>query len=79
MRKTPEEIQIMLDEHWEYVEGVLVNGQPVNEEINIARLTEIRYHYRTAFIHGYKHGIQDVIEQIKIDKRKEVKNGKGKR
>ena len=40
--------------HWEYIKGILETHQENNEVIE-----KIGYHYKTAFLHGYKHGIED--------------------
>jgi hypothetical protein len=43
---------VLADEHWGYVKEVL--------ELHGAReIQAIGWHYKTAFIHGYKHGQQD--------------------
>lgn len=47
-----EDAQALAEAHWKYVEGVLrAAGKPE------ADIEEIGYHYRTAMIHGYKHGL----------------------
>ncbi len=57
--KTPE--QQALD-HWEYVEGVILQE---NEDVECMAfllsdyLKKIGHHFRTAFVHGYKHGVAD--------------------
>ena len=52
--KTKEEIENLAKAHWEYVKSVLVRHGVENPELNL-----IGFHYMTAFIHGYKHGIED--------------------
>ncbi len=47
-------------EHWEYISKVLKIHQTDKALISIIEL-----HYTTAFIHGYKHGQEDLIEQYK--------------
>ena len=50
-------------EHWEYVSKVIKIHQA--DEILISL---IELHYTTSFIHGYKHGQEDLIEQYKKSK-----------
>jgi hypothetical protein len=44
--------QEMADAHWMYIEGLL-------KAHGLGNTTVIRYHYITAFIHGYGHGHED--------------------
>ena len=45
--------QQLADEHWEYVENLLaVHGE--TEEVT----SKIGWHYRTAFVHGFKHAME---------------------
>ena len=39
--------------HWDYIEKLLITHDVMGEERNI-----IGFHYKTAFIHGYKHGVE---------------------
>ena len=50
-------------EHCEYISKVLKIHQ--EDEILISL---IELHYKTAFIHGYKHGQEDLIDQYKKSK-----------
>lgn len=50
----------LADEHWSYVEGLL-NYHNEDEAI----IKKIGFHYRTAMIHGYKHGL-DESESLKV-------------
>lgn len=44
----------LAEAHWEYIKGVLeIHGQ---KELDV-----IEYHYKTAMIHGYKHGQTDAM------------------
>ena len=43
-------VEKLAEEHWSYVEKVLVVAG--EDELTIAK---IRFHYISAFIHGYKH------------------------
>lgn len=40
--------------HWSYIEGILKAHDHVERTVVTAR-----YHYLTAFEHGYKHAIED--------------------
>ena len=40
--------------HWNYIRGVLDNT-PLGDKV----IEVIEFHYITAFIHGYKHGVED--------------------
>ena len=51
--------------HWNYIKELL---QSHNEESEIISLVE--FHYKTAFIHGYKHAIEDML--LKFDNKNEV-------
>jgi len=48
--------EVLAEEHWAYVRGLLVahghDGDPDN-------LAKIEFHYKSAMIHGYKHGVDD--------------------
>lgn len=48
--------------HWEYVKSVLISHGENDETIE-----KCGFHYRTAFTHGYKHGIESVQEGVKAD------------
>ena len=42
----------LADDHWEYISGILHSNQLYSEEV----MELIKFHYVTAFVHGYKHG-----------------------
>lgn len=44
----------LIDAHWEYVEGILRAHRLEDPDINLAK-----FHYKTAFKHGYKHARED--------------------
>ncbi len=56
-----EAVEKLAKEHWDYVKE-LINVHTLLDEETLAML---RFHYITAFIHGYKHA---------IDERKESSN-----
>ena len=43
----------LADEHWEYVQCILADGQYSAQIINL-----IGKHYKLALVHGFKHGIE---------------------
>lgn len=47
-------VKALAEAHWGYVEDVLSNHDLTEREIGIAK-----FHYVSAFIHGYKHGVED--------------------
>ena len=52
------DIEELAANHWAYVAGVLANHTSLTaDEIDM-----YGYHYQTAFVHGYKHAIQDVSQ-----------------
>ena len=49
------EIKKLVDEHWKYIEGLLmVHGETPEKNMRV-----IEYHYKTAMLHGYKHGQEE--------------------
>lgn len=46
--------QKLSNEHWLYVKSVLKTHKIKSDIMNI-----IEFHYKTAFIHGYKHGVEN--------------------
>lgn len=51
----PTEPERLAREHWSYVEGILIAHKASSEV-----LFACRYHYITAFEHGYKHAMESV-------------------
>jgi len=45
----------LANEHWEYIEKVLRTAGETEEVIR-----KIKFHYITAFIHGYKHAVEEI-------------------
>jgi hypothetical protein len=60
-----DEIKSIADDHWEWVESLLKSIDPILP-IN---LEMVEYLYKTAFLHGWKHGIDSHKQttQIKTD------------
>jgi len=52
-------IRKLADDHWEYIEEVL-RLEGVEEE----RIDRTGFYYKTAFIHGYKHGIDNSVPDL---------------
>lgn len=51
------------EDHWKYVKEILFIHGLDNEEIEM-----IGFHYKSSFIHGYKHGQEQLIEDYKKSK-----------
>ena len=47
----------LAEEHWNYIDKLL-ELHAVEKELRDI----ISYHYKTAFIHGYKHAMEDINE-----------------
>ena len=49
---TPKEIEQLAEDHWKYTAGALrVSAEKLESEIQ-----ELGYYYKSAMIHGFKHG-----------------------
>lgn len=48
-------VKALADAHWEYVEK-LIEAHGADQ----ATREVAGFHYKSAFIHGYKHGIEDI-------------------
>ena len=62
---TNDELTKLIDDHWQYVRGVLAFYYPDNP----LTLDIIELHYKTAFRHGYKHRAE---EQITLDSQRNL-------
>ena len=49
----------LAEAHWNYIKAVLTNHKMTPDEID-----RIGFHYRTAMIHGYKHGWVDAMDEL---------------
>ena len=47
----------LANEHWSYIESLLVTHKVDKQTIDI-----VKFHYISAFIHGYKHGLEESIK-----------------
>jgi len=50
------------EQHWSYVKKVILNHVPDMDE---KLLEQFGFHYKTAMIHGFGHGYEDAIKDIK--------------
>jgi hypothetical protein len=48
--------KILADEHWAYIRSLLVTH---GDDGDPDELAKIEFHYKSAMIHGYKHGVDD--------------------
>ena len=46
------DIEKLIDDHWDYVKSVLDHAHMDADEMD-----NIEFHYKTAFEHGWKHGM----------------------
>lgn len=70
---TQTEITELASAHWGYVKSVL---EAHNEDPKI--IEQCGFHYREAFIHGYKHGVESCgVEMRKPRKRRRNSNAPG--
>ena len=52
-----------IQKHWEYVREVIRDGRNEEDYIHLTiqdYLTIIGYHYKTAMLHGHKHGVAEI-------------------
>ncbi len=49
-----ERANTLLRDHWDYIQALLSIHDCDEDDIKM-----IEFHYKTAFIHGYKHGVED--------------------
>ena len=52
----------LAEAHWAYIRGIL-EAHGIEEK----KIKEAAYHYPTAFVHGYKHAIEDIKEGFYSD------------
>ena len=48
----------LINAHWEYVASVMTQGMP-GSKLGATDMAFLEFHYKSAFRHGYKHGVQD--------------------
>jgi hypothetical protein len=54
MKERLKKAATLAEEHWSYLRGVLEMDELLPKEI-----ARIGYHYKTAFIHGFKHCLEE--------------------
>jgi hypothetical protein len=60
--------QELAEANWEYIESLLlVHGETPS---NVGK---VGFHYRTAFVHGFKHGIEAAKEKNRIREEDDLK------
>lgn len=50
------DVERLVSDHWAYVLGVLEVGHPTPP--GNGELDRIAFHYKSAFVHGFKHGVE---------------------
>ena len=58
----------LANDHWNYIKSLLETHDKPQNIIDI-----IEFHYQTAFIHGFKHGVEWLREQIEKQKSEAIK------
>lgn len=56
--ETKSYVEKLAADHWGYVESVLRAHEVIDAEIHACG-----HHYRTAFMHGYKHALEDIAAE----------------
>lgn len=55
------EAERLAEAHWDYIDGIMIAHQQQDNVRNVCR-----YHYVTAFVHGYKHALEAVEESRRV-------------
>lgn len=58
MEENKDPAQTLADAHWKYVSEVLAHA---GTDLHTIRV--IGFHYKSAFVHGFKHGREDRMEE----------------
>ena len=58
---TKSDVTKLAEDHWKYIEALLKAHQ-----LNPTDISVVGFHYRSAFIHGYKHG-QESLDTSQLD------------
>ena len=61
------DIEKLIDDHWDYVKSVLDHAHMDADEMD-----NIEFHYKTAFEHGWKHGMGEKSGRINMCKRRAI-------
>jgi len=54
------ELTNLVEAHWDYIKKLLIAHRTEGEMITL-----VEFHYKSAFTHGYKHGIESMLEGLK--------------
>ena len=54
-KMTDKEIALLAENHWGYVREVLEDAGADSDQL----IERIGFHYRTAMVHGFKHGAEE--------------------
>lgn len=55
---TKTNVHKLADDHWKYIVNLLAVSMPKSQFLSTVEMAS--FHYKTAFVHGYKHGQEDV-------------------
>ena len=61
--------KILADEHWQWLQG-LYDSLPSPVDFNVSA---VEYLYKTAFVHGYKHAIENIKKELPCHKSTKTK------
>ena len=62
----PSTMKKKADEHWDYIETVLLDEIPEDQSYSKREYIEgVGRHYRAALVHGIKHGQQEVNNDVR--------------
>ena len=54
--KNKDQSKELADNHWNYIQSLLETHGTLDDVMD-----RIQFHYKTAFVHGYKHGQEDAL------------------
>lgn len=54
--QTQDRAQALAESHWEYINELL----RIHDGIDDETIRMCQFHYKSAFVHGYKHGVEDM-------------------
>jgi hypothetical protein len=58
------DVKKLADDHWDYLKQVITLHEQADRQVDISEAIEmIGFHYRTALIHGYGHGLENGYKQ----------------
>lgn len=59
LNREPATADRLADEHWSYIRFLLLTHGTKEEDLG-----QVEFHYRSAFVHGYKHGLEAKNEGV---------------